>query len=199
MTDNGNDNGDAQIAKMSPEQRRDLILRLERPLDEVFPATLARRMRRNRLTLMVGGSIALIPWTIYLAITLPDNYVAHNWPATWIGFDVVLVSSMIATAVLGWLRRELVILPAFTTGVLLVLRRLVRHHDCRAAPTVVLGVDSGPHQRAAGDHDHRRGANRAVDRDAAVVARRLDAGVAPAAPALTSAQSIPLFPEGVHG
>jgi hypothetical protein len=121
MNDNSDHNvSDAQIAKMSPEQRRDLILRLERPLDEVFPATLARRMRRNRLTLMVGGSIALIPWTIYLAITLPDNYVAHNWPATWIGFDVVLISSMIATAVLGWLRRELVILPAFTTGVLLV-------------------------------------------------------------------------------
>jgi hypothetical protein len=27
---------------------------------------------------------------------------------------------MIATAMLGWLRRELVILPAFTTGVLLI-------------------------------------------------------------------------------
>jgi hypothetical protein len=111
---------DAQIAAMSPAQRRALIQRLERPLEEVFPPTLARRMRRNRLTLMVGGAIALIPWMIYLAFTLPDNYVAYNWPATWIGFDCVLITSMIATAVLGWLRRELVILPGFTTGVLLV-------------------------------------------------------------------------------
>ncbi|OBK40826.1 hypothetical protein A5658_20480 [Mycobacterium sp. 1245111.1] len=111
---------DAQIAALSPAQRRDLIQRLERPLEEVFPPTLARRMRRNRLTLMVGGTIALIPWMIYLAVTLPDNYVAHNWPATWIGFDCVLIISMIATALLGWLRRQLVILPAFTTGVLLI-------------------------------------------------------------------------------
>ncbi len=111
---------DAQIAAMSPAQRRDLIQRLERPVDEVFPPTLARRMRRNRLTLMVGGSIALIPWMVYLALTLPGNYVAHNWAATWIGFDCVLITSMVATAVLGWLRRELVILPAFTTGVLLI-------------------------------------------------------------------------------
>jgi len=121
MTDYGDGVlSDAQIAAMSPAQRRDLIQRLERPLEEVFPPAIARRMRRNRLTLMVGGAIALIPWMIYLAITLPDNYVAHNWPATWIGFDCVLITTMIATAVLGWLRRELVILPGFTTGVLLI-------------------------------------------------------------------------------
>jgi hypothetical protein len=77
-------------------------------------------MRRNRLTLMVVGSVGLIPWMIYLAFTLPANYVARNWPATWIGFDCVLIAFMIATAMLGWLRRELVILPAFTTGVLLI-------------------------------------------------------------------------------
>jgi hypothetical protein len=121
MTDYGDGvPSDAQIAAMSPAQRRDLIQRLERPLDEVFPPAIARRMRRNRLTLMVGGAIALIPWTIYLAFTLPANYVAHNWPATWIGFDCVLITTMISTAVLGWLRRELVILPGFTTGVLLI-------------------------------------------------------------------------------
>ena len=121
MTDYGDGTlSDAQIASMSPAQRRDLIQRLERPLDEVFPLAIAKRMRRDRLTLMVGGAIGLIPWTIYLALTLPANYVAHNWPATWIGFDCVLIAFMIATAVLGWLRRELVILPGFTTGVLLI-------------------------------------------------------------------------------
>src|SRR5271168_2701347 len=111
---------DAHISAMSPAERRDLIQRLQRPLDEVFPPTMARRMRRNRLTLMVGGAVGLIPWMIYLAFTLPEIYVAHNWPATWIGFDCVLIAFMIATAVLGWLRRGLVILPAFTTGVLLI-------------------------------------------------------------------------------
>src|ERR1700751_3644163 len=121
MTDYGDGTlSDAQIAAMSPAQRRNLIQRLERPLDEVFPPAIARRMRRNRLTLMVGGAIGLIPWMVYLAFTLPTNYVAHNCPATWIGFDCVLIAFMIATAVLGWLRRELVILPGFTTGVLLI-------------------------------------------------------------------------------
>ena len=79
MTDYGDGTlSDAQIAAMSPAQRRNLIQRLERPLDEVFPPAIARRMRRNRLTLMVGGAIGLIPWMAYLAFTLPTNYVAHN-------------------------------------------------------------------------------------------------------------------------
>ena len=47
---------------------------------------------------------------------LPGNYVAHNWAATWIGFDALLVAFMTVTAVLGWLRRQLVLLAAFTTG-----------------------------------------------------------------------------------
>src|SRR5246127_1718538 len=111
---------DARIAAMSPDERRDLINRLQRPLDEVLPPQVARRMRRTRLTLMVGGSIALIPWIVYLGFSLPTNYVAQNWPATWMGFDCLLVAFMAATAVLGWLRRQLVLLTAFTTGVLLV-------------------------------------------------------------------------------
>lgn len=111
---------DARIAAMSPAQRRDLIQRLQRPLDEVLPPPIARRMRRNRLTLMVGGAVGLIPWIVYLSFSLPANYVAQNWPATWIGFDCLLIAFMATTAVLGWLRRQLVVLPAFTTGILLI-------------------------------------------------------------------------------
>jgi hypothetical protein len=111
---------DARIAALSHDERRDLIQRLQRPLDEVLPPPIAHRMRRNRLTLMVGGAVGLIPWMIYLGFSLPTNYVAQNWPATWIGFDCLLIAFMAATAVLGWLRRQLVILPAFTTGVLLI-------------------------------------------------------------------------------
>ena len=61
----------------------------------------------------LGGAIGLIPWTVFLVITLPANYVA-------LGFDVLLVAFMVATAVLIFLRRQLVLLTAFTTGVLLI-------------------------------------------------------------------------------
>lgn len=87
--------------------------RLERPLDELVPAPVVARMRRLRLALLVGGAIGLILWIVFLATTLPANYVA-------LGFDVLLVAFMVTTAVLVFLRRRLVLLTAFTTGVLLI-------------------------------------------------------------------------------
>jgi hypothetical protein len=111
---------DTVIAAMSPEERRALILRLERPLDELVPPQVLARMRRLRLGLMVGGAIGLIPWMVFLGFTLPSTYIAHNWPATWVGFDTVVVAFMATTAVLGFLRRQLLMLTAFTTGVLLI-------------------------------------------------------------------------------
>lgn len=110
---------DALIAAMSPTERRELISRLERPLDELLSAPRFERVRRIRLVLMVGAIVWLIPWIAYLAVMLPDRYVTYNWTATWVGFDVLLLMFMVATVVLGLLRRQLLILSAFTTGVLL--------------------------------------------------------------------------------
>ncbi|MGO9152751.1 hypothetical protein [Mycobacterium sp.] len=111
---------DEQIAALTPEQRRELITRLEQPLSELIDTEYLGRIRRIRLGLMIGGSIAMIPWLAYLSVTLPENYVAHNWPITWVGFDLLLVAFMLATAVLGYLRRQLLMLSAFTSGVLLI-------------------------------------------------------------------------------
>ncbi|WP_104183947.1 hypothetical protein [Mycobacterium avium] len=111
---------DAQIAALTAEQRRELITRLERPLGEVIDPQFLDRVRRIRLSLMIGGSMAMVPWLGYLSVTLPENYVAHNWPITWVGFDVLLVGFMLMTALLGYLRRQLLVLAAFTTGVLLI-------------------------------------------------------------------------------
>ncbi|OBF59751.1 hypothetical protein A5756_04625 [Mycobacterium sp. 852002-53434_SCH5985345] len=111
---------DAQIAALTPQQRRQLISRLEQPVGELIDPALLLRVRRIRLSLMVGGSMAMVPWLGYLSVTLPENYVAHNWPVTWVGFDILLVGFMLATAVLGYLRRQLLVPAAFTTGVLLI-------------------------------------------------------------------------------
>ncbi|GBE64735.1 hypothetical protein MFM001_11970 [Mycobacterium sp. MFM001] len=110
---------EADIAALSDAERRDLISRLQRPIAEVYPRSL-ERVRRIRVGLMATGSVLLIPWIVYLAFTLPDIYMAHNWTATWVGFDSLLVIFMAATAILGFLRRQVLILTAFTTGVLLI-------------------------------------------------------------------------------
>jgi hypothetical protein len=78
------------------------------------------QIRRIREWLTLSAAIALIPWTIYLSWTLPESYTAQHWQATWVGFDVLLLAFMVATAVLGFVRHHLLTLSAFTTGVLLV-------------------------------------------------------------------------------
>ena len=112
---------DEQIAALTPHERRDLIKRLARPVDDFAPAhAWLRRTRELRSLLVVGIAILLVPWIGYLAVTLPSQYVADNWDVTWVGFDVLLLAMMAATAVLGYLRRQMLVVIAFATGVLLV-------------------------------------------------------------------------------
>jgi len=111
---------DAQIAAMSPVERRELIQRLERPLSELLPVEVAHRIRWSWLGIMTGGTLVLIPWIVYLAFALPDDYLVHDWTATWVGFDLVLLALMAATVVFGMLRRQVMLLTAFATGMLLI-------------------------------------------------------------------------------
>jgi hypothetical protein len=111
---------DEQIAGLTPAQRRELIRRLERPVGEVVPHGFLALFRRAHLGAMTGGAVCMIPWIVYLSFTLPETYTVRDWPLLWIGFDSVLVFFMAMTAVLAWRRRELLVLSAFTTGVLLI-------------------------------------------------------------------------------
>ena len=134
-TMNGGGLSDAQIAAMSSMERRQLVHRLQ-PAPETDPT------RRIRLWVTIAAAIGLIPWIAYLALTLPENYVAHNWRATWVGFDLLLLVFMIATTVLGLLHR------LTDAGRLhhrdpADLRCLVRHHDVRTKRHVGGGADRG--------------------------------------------------------
>ncbi|MCX4885838.1 MULTISPECIES: hypothetical protein [unclassified Streptomyces] len=79
-----------------------------------------RRHRRHTLELLTVCSIALVPWTVLLALTLPSGYRVHHWRAVWVGFDVLLLVAMASTAILGWLRHRAVMVSALATAVLLV-------------------------------------------------------------------------------
>ena len=112
---------DAEIARLSPAQRRRLIRKLTKSLTEVAgPPSRIKRVRVARLTLMITAVLVLIPWIFYLGMTLPERYVATNWELTWVGFDVLLLVAFAVTATLALLRRQLVVLSAFATGMLLL-------------------------------------------------------------------------------
>ncbi len=107
----------ADLEAMTPEDRRAAMLAL------AGLATASSRLRpprRRRLTLVMAASVVLAAWTVYIGVTLPDRYVTQNWALAWTGFDVILTLMFAATAVLGLLRRQLVVLAAFTAGVLVL-------------------------------------------------------------------------------
>ena len=112
---------DSQIAGMTAQERRELIQRLAAPVEEIAPTSQwLMRTREIRMLVMVASAVLLVPWIVYIGITLPHRYVAHNWDRTWVGFDLLLLVLLASTAVLGYLRRQLVMLTSFATGVLLL-------------------------------------------------------------------------------
>jgi hypothetical protein len=111
---------DEEIATLTPAERRDLILRLAPCPDPMLPLRTIERIRKWRTALMLLCVAALIPWTVYLAVTLPNHYVARNWVLTWVGFDILLLTMLTLTALAGWKRKQLVFPTAFASGVLLI-------------------------------------------------------------------------------
>jgi len=112
---------DEEIQTMTPTERRELIRRLApAPGQRMLSPRTMQRIRKWRTVLVLLCVAALIPWTVYLAMTLPNHYVARNWVATWVGFDILLVLMLTATAIAGWRRRQLLFPTAFASGVLLI-------------------------------------------------------------------------------
>ena len=64
---------------------------------------------------------ATLPWTVYLAMTLPTHANTHHYRLTWVGFDTMLVVVLLATAYLAWRGNRLVGLLATITATMLVL------------------------------------------------------------------------------
>ena len=79
-----------------------------------------RRSRRAALAYMVMG-VALVPWTVYLAITLPKREIDTHYRAAWVGFDILLVVAIVFTAYYAFRMDERVQLPAMATATLLVV------------------------------------------------------------------------------
>jgi hypothetical protein len=112
---------DEEIQTMTAAERHELIRRLApAPEQRMLTPRTVQRIRKWRTALVLASVAALIPWTVYLAMTLPSHYEARNWVATWVGFDILLVLMLTATAIAGWRRRQLLFPTAFASGVLLI-------------------------------------------------------------------------------
>jgi len=81
-----------------------------------LPVELNRWLARAVLAIVAG----LIPWTAYLAWSLPGHFRAHNWRLAWVGFDVGLIVVLAYTAWAAWTRRQILAPTAIVAATMLI-------------------------------------------------------------------------------
>ncbi len=104
-----------------PADDRDRLARwiaeVERPPG---PLPGARRRRFEVLTVATVGVVVLVPWIVYLSMTLPQQHSSGGWRLAWVGFDVALIAALAATVWCTLKRRQAVLMVLLVSGVLLV-------------------------------------------------------------------------------
>jgi hypothetical protein len=54
--------------------------------------------RRWLVRLLAITAASLVPWTLWLAVSLPERRVAHHYDVAWVGFDIALAIAFALTA-----------------------------------------------------------------------------------------------------
>ena len=55
------------------------------------------RVPRWATALLAVVAILLVPWILYLTFTLPSRHLTFHYDVAWVGFDVGLTASIVAT------------------------------------------------------------------------------------------------------
>lgn len=77
-------------------------------------------IRRWGPWLLTVMGVGLLPWALWLGLSLPTREVADHWDLAWAGFDVVLATMLLATALATVRRLPFRASLASATGALLV-------------------------------------------------------------------------------
>ena len=92
--------------------------RLRKLLGLRLHLALSRRAQFVSLFFLVGV-VVLIPWTIFIGLTLPPKYHANHWRLLWTGFDAALIAVLVLAAWAAWYRRQVLAAIAIVAGTLL--------------------------------------------------------------------------------
>ena len=79
----------------------------------------ARRRARRYAWLYTAAAAALLPWIVYLAVTLPRRNTDLHYRAAWVGFDALLVVALARTAYMAFRVDPRITFSATVTATLL--------------------------------------------------------------------------------
>jgi hypothetical protein len=111
VCDNDLVNGEGPQSSVA-RNRRERLLRFRLHL------SLSRRAQFVSLFFLIGV-VVLIPWTVFLSLTLPPKYDAGHWRLLWTGFDAALMAVLLLAAWAAWYRRQILAAIAMVAGTLL--------------------------------------------------------------------------------
>ncbi len=80
-----------------------------------------RRRARRMAWLYTAAAVVLLPWIVYLAVTLPRRNLDLHYRAAWVGFDCLLAFAIVRTAYMAFRVDQRVQSPAIATATLLVV------------------------------------------------------------------------------
>jgi len=80
-----------------------------------------RQEARRMAWLYAAAAVFLVPWIVFLAVTLPGRDVDRHYNLAWVGFDVLLVFAIIRTAWYAFHIDPRVQIPAAATATLLIV------------------------------------------------------------------------------
>jgi hypothetical protein len=64
-------------------------------------------------------AVALLPWIVYIALTLPARQLSPNYDIAWTGFDIMLLTALASTAYFALRRSRYLSTAAVASAVLL--------------------------------------------------------------------------------
>jgi hypothetical protein len=91
------------------------------PDDPRFSPDRVRRRARRTAWIYAAAAALLIPWTIYLSVSLPKRDIDTHYRGAWVGFDLLLVTAIVLTAYFAFRVDTRVQLPATATATLLIV------------------------------------------------------------------------------
>ncbi len=68
-----------------------------------------------------AAAVALLPWIVYLAVSLPKRNLDLHYRAAWVGFDLLLGFAIVRTAYMAHKVDQRVQFPAVATATLLIV------------------------------------------------------------------------------
>ena len=111
---------DEALSKLSRAERRQLLSRLVE-LERQSAAGPGSSWKWDAvLVVIVVSCVVLAGWIGYLAVTLPPFYRTGTWRGAWVGFDLALLGSFVATGWAAWRRRQLLIISLVVLATLLI-------------------------------------------------------------------------------